>query len=90
MSKTARGVCGEAPFHESAGLCLQSTWHDWLRQGLAKDWKILCVARGVGRQSKLAPNPLPGSPLLAPRAQGEELAVHKLCSLEVEAEDYAC
>ena len=39
----------------------------------------------VGRQSKLASNPLPGIPILAPSAQGEELSMHQLCSLKVEA-----
>ena len=40
----------------------------------------------VGRQSEFAPNSLPGCPLLTPRAQGKELAAHKLSSLKVEAE----
>ena len=43
----------------------------------------------VGRQSEFAPNSLPGCPLLTPRAQGKELAVHKLSSLKVEAKDNA-
>ena len=43
----------------------------------------------VGRQSEFAPNSLPGCPLLTPRAQGKELAVHKLSSLKAEAKDNA-
>ena len=39
----------------------------------------------VGRQSEFAPNSLPGCPLLTPRAQGKELAVHELSSLKAEA-----
>ena len=32
--------------------------------------------RWVGRQSEVAPNPLPGCRPLAPRAQGKELPMH--------------
>ena len=45
------------------------------------------LPRWVGRQSVFATNPLPGSPLLAPSAQSEELPVHQFRSLEVKAED---
>ena len=52
--------------------------------------KAHVLPRRIGRQSEFAPNPLPGCPLLAPSAQGEELPMHQFSSLEVEAKDDAC
>ena len=59
--------------------------------GSSQVWQKLgethMLPRWIGRQSVFAANPLPGSPLLAPSAQGEKLPMHQFGSFEVEAKD---